>query len=146
MKTSKLLKRAFAGILFIAAAQVANAQQISEQELKVKVADITSATDKLISLKPVTFEYDLKKYPALKLPSGNQYGFLTGELKTQYPELVTQTGQVYMAGKNNAAVAKYDEVATATLIPVLVAAIKEQQEAIELLKKQIAELRDRKAK
>jgi len=146
MKTSIQLKGALAGIFLVAAALNSNAQKINEQELKVKVADITSATAKLNSLKPVTFEYDLKKYPSLKLPAGNQYGFLTGALKSQYPDLVTETSKLYAAGKNNDAVAKYDEVATAKLIPVLVAAIKEQQQEIELLKREIEQLKDRKAK
>lgn len=146
MKTSIQLKGAFAVIFLTAAALNSNAQKINEQELKVNVAEITSATAKLNGLKPVTFQYDLKKYPSLKLPSGNQFGFLTGDMKAQYPELVTETAKMYTAGKNNSAVAKYDEVETAKLIPVLVAAIQEQQEAIELLKREIEQLKGSRAK
>jgi len=146
MKTSIKLKGAFAGILLMTAALNSSAQKINEQDLKVKVANITSAAAKLNSLKPVTFEYDLKKYPSLKLPTGNQYGFLTEDIKTQHPELVTETAKIYSSGKNNTAVAKYDEVVTAKLIPVLVAAIKEQQEQIELLKREVEQLKDSKAK
>jgi hypothetical protein len=146
MKTSKQLKGALAGVILMAAALTSNAQKISEQELKVKVAEITSATAKVNSLKPVTFEYDLKKHPSLKLPAGNQYGFLTEGIKNQYPELVDETAKIYSPGKNNSAVARYDEVATAKLIPVLVAAIKEQQEQIDQLKKELDDLKETKAK
>jgi len=146
MKTSKQLKGAFAGILLMAAALNSSAQKINEQELKVKVADITSATEKLNSLKPVTFEYDLKKYPSLKLPAGSQYGFLTEQIKTQYPELVNETARIYSAGKNNSVVARYDEVTTSKLLPVLVAAIKQQQEQIDQLKKELYDLKETKAK
>lgn len=145
MKPSIKLKGAFAGIILMAAALNSSAQKINEQDLKVKVADITSSTAKLMSLKPVTFEYDLKKYPLLKLPAGNQYGFLAGNVQPQFPGMVTEIAKNYPSGKNNSAVARYDKVENAQLIPVLVAAIKEQQEAIELLKKEIAEMKEKRA-
>lgn len=127
------------------AALNSNAQKINEQDLKVMVADISSPTAKLMSLKPVTFQYDLKKFSFLKLPAGSQFGFLAANVQPIFPEMVSENLASYAAGKNNSNPAKYEEVQNDKLIPVLVAAIKEQQEEINALKREIEHLKDKKA-
>lgn len=119
-----------------------SAQKISEQELKTNVTDISSATAKVMNLKAVTFQYDVKKYNNLKFPAGMQYGLLAEQVKPEFPELVNERAKSYSAGKNAFRVAKYDEVENAQLIPVLVAAIQEQQEQISLLKKELENLKE----
>jgi hypothetical protein len=57
--------------------------------------------------------------------------------------MVYEVSKIYEAGKNNSKVASYNEVQTTDLIPVLVAAIKEQQAEIELLKKEVQLLKQR---
>ena len=141
MKQPFLGKIAIAAILLSAAALNVNAQKIQEQELKINVTEISNPVKHLINLEPITFKYDVSKFNYLKLPSGNQYGFKTNNLKTEFPEMVKETGKVYGAGKNNSKVAKYDEEQTQSLIPVLVAAIKEQQAQIDMLKKELAQLK-----
>lgn len=145
MKLSIFLKSVTAGFFFMAVALNSNAQKINEQDLKVKVMDITSPTAKLMSLKPVTFQYDLKKFSYLTLPAGNQFGFLAANVQPLFPEMVSETSKSYASGKNNANIAQYEEVQNEKLIPVLVAAIKEQQEEINLLKREIEHLKDKKA-
>lgn len=134
-----------AGIFMMAVSLNSNAQKINEQELKVKVAEISSPTAKLMSLKPVVFQYDLNRFSFLGLPAGSQFGFLAADVQPVFPELVTRTAKIYPAGKNNSSTASYEHVQQEKLIPVLVAAIKEQQEEINLLKKEIELLKDRKA-
>ena len=141
MKQPFLGKIARAAILLSAAALNVNAQKIQEQELKINVTEISNPVKHLVNLEPITFKYDVSKFNYLKLPSGNQYGFKTNNLKTEFPEMVKETGKVYGAGKNNSKVAKYDEEQTQSLIPVLVAAIKEQQAQIDMLKKELAQLK-----
>lgn len=141
MKQPFLGKIAIAAILLSAAALNVNAQKIQEQELKINVTEISNPVKHLINLEPITFKYDVSKFNYLKLPSGNQYGFKTNNLKTEFPEMVKETGKVYGAGKNHSKVAKYDEEQTQSLIPVLVAAIKEQQAQIDKLKKELAQLK-----
>ncbi len=117
--------------LFLSAcALTASAQKIDEQELKVNVGKISNSTQQLKRLEPVTFQYDVNKYKHLKLPSGEQYGFLASNVQPAFPAMVYEAAKVYESGKNNSRVAKYNEVQTADLIPVLVAAIKEQQAEI----------------
>jgi len=146
MITYSKIKGTIAAICLMAVALNSNAQKINEQDLKVKVVEITSPATLLMSLKPVIFQYDLKKYPALRLPAGNQYGFLAVNTRAQFPELVSETSKSYESGKNNNVTAKYEEVQNDKLIPFLVAAMKEQQQEIELLKKQVQQLKNANSK
>lgn len=132
-----LFKGTMMGLLLSACAISASAQKINEQELKVNVGKIENSTQHLKNLEPVTFKYDVDKYKHLKLPAGEQYGFMASNVQPEFPAMVYEASKVYESGKNNSKVAKYNAVQTEHLIPVLVAAIKEQQAEIELLKQEI---------
>ncbi len=116
------------------------AQEIKEEELKVNVQKISNSTEKLKSLEPVSYDYNNEKYKGLNLPTGNQYGFLAKNVKNTFPELVKTSSKVQPAGKNSSKVLKYSEVQQEELIPLLVAAIKEQQAEIELLKEELKKI------
>jgi len=143
MRYPLVSKGAVLGILLSAAAFSVNAQKIEEQELKVNVDKISNSTEHLKNLQPVTFKYDVQKYKHLKLPAGEQYGFLASNVQSEYPAMVYETTKMYNQGKNNSKVARYSEVQSENLIPVLVAAIKEQQAEIELLKKELNLLKEK---
>ncbi|WP_051291212.1 tail fiber domain-containing protein [Pedobacter glucosidilyticus] len=145
MKTSFILKTAIIGVFATVLTLNVQAQKIEESDLKVDITKITNPTEKLNALEPITFKYDVDKYKYLRLPSGNQYGFKTNGVNTQLPGIVTETSKMYPAGKNQSKVAKYEEVQMNNLIPVLVAAVKEQQTEIELLKKEIERLKVKSA-
>ncbi|WP_316811933.1 tail fiber domain-containing protein [Pedobacter heparinus] len=138
-----LFKGTVIGLLLAAVSITANAQKINEQELKVNVGKISNSTQHLKNLEPVTYKYDVDKYKHLKLPAGEQYGFLASNVQPEFPAMVYEASKVYESGKNNSKVAKYNEVQTENLIPVLVAAIKEQQAEIELLKKEVQLLKQK---
>ncbi|MFD1770505.1 tail fiber domain-containing protein [Sphingobacterium suaedae] len=122
----------------------ASAQQVNENELKINVTKIANSTQQLKNLEPVAFQYNTQKFKNLELPAGNQYGFLASNVETVFPDMIQTSSKVYHASKNSSKVAKYAEVDQESLIPVLVAAIKEQQEQIEALRKEVAELRQTK--
>ena len=142
MKTL-LFKGSVMGLLLSAATLTVSAQKINETDLKVNVDKISNSTQQLKNLEPITFKYDVNKYKHLKLPAGEQYGFLASNVEANFPAMVHETSKMYQAGKNNSKTAKYSEVQTADLIPVLVAAIKEQQVEIELLKKEMQLLKEK---
>ncbi|MFZ4263009.1 tail fiber domain-containing protein [Sphingobacterium sp. HJSM2_6] len=119
------------------------AQEIKEEELKLNVQKISNSTEKLKSLEPVSYDYNNEKYKGLNLPAGNQYGFLAKDVKNTFPELVKTSSKVQTAGKNSSKVLKYSEVDQEELIPLLVAAIKEQQEEIELLKEELKKIKSK---
>jgi len=120
-----------------------NAQQLNEQELKVNIQDIRKSTEQLKQLTPITFDYDTQKFAKLNLPKGNQYGFLASNVKSVLPDVAKESSQVYTVGKNTTKVARYDNVDSESLIPLLVAAIKEQQQQIEALQKEVEVLKEK---
>lgn len=143
MRYPLIFKGAGIGLLFTAFTLSANAQKIDEQQLKIKIGKIENSTQHLKNLEPVTFKYDVDKYKYLKLPVGEQYGFLASNVRPEFPEMVYEASKVYNEGKNNSKVARYNEVNTESMIPLLVAAIKEQQAEIELLKKELNILKEK---
>lgn len=123
---------------------LANAQSISENDLKLAINKIENPTSKLKSLQAVTFKYNVDKYKYLKLPQGNQYGFLVENVEQVFPAMVYESSSVYNINKGNTKVAKYKEVNKDDLIPVLVEALKEQQEQLDALKKELQELKSKR--
>ncbi|WEK21397.1 MAG: tail fiber domain-containing protein [Candidatus Pedobacter colombiensis] len=132
-----IFKGVLIGLLLSASSLTVSAQKIDEQELKVNIGKISNSTQQLKNLEPVTFKYDVNKYQYLKLPAGEQYGFMASNVQSEFPAMVYEVSSVYASGKNNSKIAKYSTVQTENLIPVLVAAIKEQQAEIELLKNEV---------
>jgi hypothetical protein len=143
MKYPLAFKGSVLGLLLCAATVTVHAQKIDESALKVNVDKIGHSTEQLKKLEPVTFKYDTKKYNYLKLPVGQQYGFLASNVQPEFPSMVYESAKSYPAGKNDSKIMRYNEVETAQLIPVLVAAIKEQQAEIELLKKEVSLLKEK---
>ena len=141
MRYPFIIKGSAMGLLLSAFTFSVQAQQIDEQELKINVAKIGSPRAQLNSLEPVSFRYDVDKYKHLQLPKGQQFGFLASNVKSEFPTLVYEASKMYPAGKNATKIAKYNEVHTEELIPVLVAAIKEQQAEIDLLRKEVQQLK-----
>ncbi|WP_442587910.1 tail fiber domain-containing protein [Pedobacter sp. AW31-3R] len=139
-----MIKPLLIGALLITGTLKVSAQKIDGQELQINVSEIDGSAAKLMKLKPVTFQYDLKKYPELKLTAGKKYGFLVGEVKAEFPELVAESAKSYTSGKNNMKTLRYDEVQQDHLIPLLVAAVKEQQQEIEILKRELATMKAQK--
>ncbi|MCX2485595.1 tail fiber domain-containing protein [Pedobacter sp. MR2016-24] len=138
---SNLFNGILAGAVLMTVSFSASAQKIDERELKVNVEEISNSATKLTMLKPVTFQYDLKRYPGLKLAEGKQYGFMASDVKTQFPDFVYESANSVAAGKNNSRIVKHDEVQYDKLIPLLVQALKEQQEEINDLKRAIKEMK-----
>lgn len=141
MIRSLIYKGSAAGLLLLLCGLSVSAQKIDEQVLKINVEELPSSLQHIKALKPVTFKYDNKKFKYLNLSGGKQYGFITSNVHSQFPELVYEASRQYEAGKNNTKVVKYDEVYAEALIPILVSAVKEQQEQIEFLKVEINQLK-----
>lgn len=119
----------------------AKAQQLPEKELKVNVETISQPFEVINNLEPITFNYNTDKYKAFELPKAKQYGFTA---ENAAPEVLKKQSKIYKSGKNATKTVKYDEVNNENLIPVLVAAIKEQQAELETLRKEIEELKKSK--
>lgn len=128
-------------VAFILASFFSQAQDIADADIKKNISAINDPLQKLIQLSPKSFEYDHKNYKHLKLQPGTQYGFIAEDLQAIFPSLVKERSVSYMFGKNAYRQTKIKVIDEASLIPVLVAAIKEQQLAIENLKTEIQGLK-----
>jgi hypothetical protein len=122
-----------------------SAQSVSDSEIKKNLANISTPLQKLVQLEPKVFEYNTEKYKHLKLKSGKTFGFMADNMLQVFPELVTTKHSSYMFGKNVFRDTKIKIIDESSLIPVLVASIKEQQTEIEKLKKDIEELKAAKS-
>lgn len=113
------------------------AQVISDSELKINHSPITQPGAFIASLEPAQFEYNTEKFSKFKLPEGKQLGFVNVNPSAAWPGLVKKENKIYPAGKNATATATVSKVDLESLIPVMVAALQEQQKEIEALRKEL---------
>jgi len=109
----------------------------SDPRFKKNVRPCKSGLDRVMALHPVEYEFRKEEYGFMNLPGGKQAGFLSSELKEVMPELVQKTFQAYDEAKSDTEEGQgmwFDAVNYTGLIPVLVSAMQEQQQAIERLK------------
>jgi hypothetical protein len=117
---------------------------------KKNIISIDNATDLIMKLKPVTYNYDLDKFPNMGLNNGLEYGFISQEVKAVLPE-VTRTksfdtqacvevnpNELLKNNKEEFLVMDYTRI-----IPILTKAIQEQQVIIEKLEQRITELENK---
>jgi len=98
----------------------------SDERLKKNISHIEGALDKVDRLEGVYFEWrDTEHHP-----EGKQVGLIAQEVAEVVPEVVEQKGDYY-------------SLATANLVPVLIEAVKEQQEIISSQQDRIEELAQR---
>ena len=100
-----------------------------------------------MSLNPVTYNYDLNKYPNMGLSNGLEYGFIAQEVQAVIPDVTrtktfdTQACVEMKPGQQTPATSEEFVVMDYTrIIPILTKALQEQQEVIQSLEKRISEL------
>lgn len=128
-------------ILLLTITLTVSAQNIQENTLKTNIVSIDNPLEKIQSLEPINYSHNTKKLSHLKLSDESQYGFKIESAKETFPTLIKTKGKSYYAGKNNSRNATFQDVDHENLVPVLVAAIQEQQKAIDQLKKEIEALK-----
>jgi hypothetical protein len=101
----------------------------SDRRLKHEIEPIRNGLDLINRLDPVVYKYRQNVSPLL-LPSGKQLGFLAQDLEYVLPEAVEEDA------------AGFKRVDYISVIPALVAAVKEQQQQIEALEAELATMRN----
>ena len=114
------------------------AYQTSDAKFKTGIQTYNNGLDKIMALRPATFEYDTNTYEFMNLPEGEQCGLLAHEVKSVLPHLVKSSFQPYDEPTSEGV--EFEAVNYTGIIPELISAIQEQQGQIEELKKRIAEL------
>ncbi len=117
------------------------AQIVPDSQLKVKLDSIANPGERLMKLEPALFAYSTDKARQLKLPSAAQYGFMSENLEAVFPELVQERTVNHMFGKNAFRSVRLKTVDHSALVPVLVATVQEQQEAILSLRRELDAMR-----
>lgn len=95
---------------------------VSDARYKTNIRTIENALDKVMQLRGVSYGFNREKYPDMNFQEGRTMGFVAQELKEVLPDLVNTDANGFHS-------VNYDAV-----IPVLVEAIKEQQDQINELK------------
>lgn len=104
---------------------------LSDSRLKKDVVAIEDGLDKVMSLRPVSFNWDKSANPKLNLDDRNHLGFLAQEVEQILPQVVSIANDSMQT----------KAIAYSDVVPVLTAAIQEQQTEIEQLKSEIEELK-----
>jgi hypothetical protein len=106
-----------------------------------------SVLNKISLLEPRTFNYTTdSRYIHMNLPSGNHYGLIAQELEKVFPELVIDAVHPSVEeskSERGGEEIHYKGVKYMELVPILIQAVKEQQELINQLTKRIEELERR---
>jgi len=134
------------GLLCISAGVSAQTNTVNNTELKQNAQPLTNSLSYIEQLQPVSFEYDKSQAAKLKLPSGQQYGFIAEDVQKVLPSIVKSQKKMVPAGKNAFKTTEIKNVETESLIALLVASVKEQQAEIERLKADLQSLKSMTAK
>jgi len=109
--------------------------QASDERLKTNVAAVDGALQKIMALKPKSYTYDRDTYSKMNLPEGKHYGLLAQEAELVIPEVVSTISAPEGMTKASSAPEQYKAIDYIGLVPILVAALQEQQKRIEALEK-----------
>lgn len=122
----------------------------SDEKLKRNISDLDKAIERVMALRPVSYEFRSRDFPQMQLAKGAQLGFLAQEMEAVFPELVKQNKHPEMPKtwdengnpRTYYPAVDYKGLNYNGLIPVLTKATQEQQEEIEKLETRVIE-RDR---
>jgi len=121
---------------------------VSDIRLKKEIKVLNKSIEIIKQLNPVTYYYDLKKYPFLGLNKQMEYGFIAQELEEILPQLVKEkyldtnaTNKKSLNSDNSSQKKELFKMVDYTrIIPILTGAIQEQQIIIEKQNSRITEL------
>ncbi|MDH4035762.1 MAG: tail fiber domain-containing protein, partial [candidate division Zixibacteria bacterium] len=97
----------------------------SDKRYKKNISNLSGSLDKVLKMRGVSYDWNQVDYPKHDFDDQKHLGFIAQEVEELYPEMV-------MTDKNG-----YKSVDYSRLTPVLVEAIKEQQEQIKSQNAQI---------
>lgn len=108
----------------------------SDLKLKTNINNFTNASSIIDQLMPKTYEFDVKKFNGMSLPTGTHYGLIAQDVEKVLPGLVkyfSSPEKYDSIGNVTAAEVEFKAVDYLELIPILLAAIKEQKQIVDSL-------------
>jgi ribosomal protein S13 len=125
-------------------------QNISDERLKKNVKIIEHPIDIIKKIRGVEYYFNTEVYRDLNLPDEKQYGFIAQEVEKVMPEIVRNAKipgnqNLKMTADIKQEIKFYDfkAMSYSYIIPVLVEAIKEQQQQIEKLQTELKKLKEK---
>ncbi len=103
----------------------------SDKRYKKNVESIKNSLEKVTKLNPVSYEWKKEEYPEKNFQDGKQIGLIAQDVEKELPEIVSTDADGYKS------------VDYAKINVFLIEAIKEQQNSINELKKEVAELKSK---
>jgi hypothetical protein len=110
-------------------AGVGNYVNLSDARYKQNMVTFPNALDAILNLRGVTFEWKRDEFKTMHFAEGRQIGFIAQEVEKVLPELVTTDSNGYKS------------VAYANVVPVLVEAMKTQEQRLRAVEAENAELK-----
>lgn len=141
--TTTEIKKACFVFSFLAFTAVSFSQSYPDSTIKINTQPVQNPLKSIIRLEPKMFEYDTQNFKQLRLDKGGKFGFMAENMQEVFPSLVGEKSISYLFSKNSYRTATIKTIDESALIPVLVAALKEQQVEIEKLKSAMADLRNK---
>ncbi|MBL4647404.1 MAG: tail fiber domain-containing protein, partial [Gammaproteobacteria bacterium] len=117
------------GVFFAAKFNAFGVVFSSDERLKKNIVPLTDATDTIMQLKGVSYQWRQDEFPDRNLPAGNDIGLIAQDVEKVIPEVVVTDKQGYKS------------LIYAKLTAVLVEAFKERQQSISTLRDDIALLK-----
>jgi hypothetical protein len=121
-----------------------NYYTISDARLKSEITPLSGSLQKVLSMKAYTYGVNQQDYPKFFPVNRMSIGFLAQELEQVLPEAVTEkyvsTPNAQRENTESVETIRVKAVSYDSVIPVLVEAIKEQQQIIDQLRARIAAL------
>lgn len=123
----------FDGVVYIA-----EQTQGSDRKLKTDIQSVEGALSIVDQLNVKSYYFDRDKYSFMFLPEGKRYGLIADELEAVLPELVkdTKVPQSVDPKTGETQYFEFKSVNYTELIPILTAAIQEQQQQISEMQQQ----------
>jgi hypothetical protein len=103
--------------------------QGSDMKFKKNISDIDGPLEKLLKIRGVIFEWKTDEFKDKGFPSGRHYGVIAQEIEEVFPEVVK-------TGSNGEKAVSYTE-----LVPILIEAMKAQEQEIQTLKQEVDQLK-----
>ena len=117
---------------------------VSDKKFKTNIVQLPSVLDKVMLLKPSSYEYKTKEYDFMQFNEGIDYGFIAQDVEKVFPTLVTDNfhpGPTDEDGEYTTEGIDYKGIDYNLFAPIAIKAIQEQQEIIESQGEEIAELK-----
>jgi len=118
--------------------------QPSDLRLKRNIKTEESVIQKIMRLRPVSYQYKTDEMKYLQLPRENQHGFVAQELQEVFPEAVKSVQQPVFENDKVVRTEEFSAINYQVLLPLLFKAMQEQQTMIEALQKEVNDLKGRK--